>query len=62
MELERLKQKYPASQGWDLIPVGNRIIAVNRWGGAQKIAHRKPTLPEGMIRVPESWRYKQRAK
>lgn len=62
MDLETLRQEYPTSQGWDLIPLGNRFIAVNRWGGAQKIAYRKSLLPEGAIHVPESWCYKQRAK
>ena len=62
MDLETLKERYPPSKRWDLIPLGNRIIAVNRRGGAKKVVHRKPLLPEGTIPIPESWRYKPRTK
>lgn len=59
MDLEKLKQEYPPSRGWDLLPLGNRIIAVNRWGGAQRLAYRKPLLPQGTIAIPVSWRFKR---
>ena len=62
MDLDHLKRRYSPSSGWDLIEIGNRVVAVDRWGGAQKVVHHKPLLPEGTIRIPESWRYKPREK
>ena len=62
MDLDHRKRRYPPSSGWDLFEIGNRVIAVDRWGGAQKVVHRKPLLPEGTIRIPELWRYKPREK
>jgi hypothetical protein len=62
MDPETLKQKCPPSQGWDLNPLGNHAIAVNRWGGAENVAHRKPLPPRGTIPIPESWRPKLRNK
>ena len=62
LDLEPFKKRYPASLGWDVFPLGNKILAVNRWGGARKGVHTRPLLPEGSIPTPESWCYKPRAK
>ena len=34
MDLKSLKRRYPLSSGWDPIEIGNRVVAVNWWGGA----------------------------
>jgi len=62
MDLDHRKRRYPPSSGWDLFEIGNRVVAVDRWGGAQKVVHHKPLLAEVTIRIPESWRYKPREK
>jgi hypothetical protein len=62
IDLEALRLKYPASRGWDVFPLGNKILAVNRWGGARKVVHTRPLIPEERIPIPESWRYKPRTR
>jgi len=56
---DRLRREYPARMGWELIEIGNRVIAHNRWGGAREVAHRFD-LGQGSVRLPRSWRLKDR--
>jgi hypothetical protein len=60
VDMETLKKKYPESLGWDLIPLGNKVIAVNQWGRVRKVVHERPLVPEDRIPIPKSWRYKPR--
>jgi len=54
-----MKAKYPERAGWDIIRVGNRTLAINRWGGAVEVIERRELQDTG-ITYPKSWELKER--
>ena len=58
IENGKYEKDYPAREGWQIIPLGNRVIAHNKWGGAREVIETKP-LSEKKTKFPTSWRYKK---
>lgn len=52
------EKDFPAREGWEVLSVGNRVIAHNRWGGARIVIEEKPVRPDSGL-WPSSWRYKR---